>query len=281
MSADAPSTLLSPEAPQTTASSIAYAQYLRNVRLRRQLVYASQAGLLVLFFIGWEVFPRLHYINPMLTSYPSAIWTTFMGMIQSGQIWEHVWATLQTTVLGFIAAMLLGMLCAIVLWWSDFLHKVIEPYLVVANAMPKIAFVPIFYIWLGDVLSIYGMAIAISVFITIIILYTGFVAIDENKIKLAALFGASRLQILRKVVIPGSVPSIIAALKVNVGLTLVGVIVGEFQSAKAGLGYLIVYGSQIFQMNLVMTSVTLLGVISVVLYATIEWFERMILSKRR
>ena len=163
------------------------------------------------------------------------------------------------TVVGFTAAMVLGTAIAAALWWWETLYKVLDPYLVVANAMPKTAFVPIFYIWLGATLSIYGMSLAISLFITILMIYSGFQGIDPNKIKLAQTFGATKAQILRKVVLPGSVPTLIAALKVNAGLSLVGVVVGEFQSANLGLGYLIQYGSQIFKMNIVMTAITILA----------------------
>jgi NitT/TauT family transport system permease protein len=147
------------------------------------------------------------------------------------------------------------------------------------NAVPKIALVPIFYIWLGDVASIYAMAIAVSVFVTVLMLYTGFQAIDPDKIKLVRLFGASRFKVLTKIVLPGSVPTMLSALKVNIGLALVGVIVGEFQAAKAGLGYLINYGSQIFQMNLVMTAIVVLAGISSVLFLGIQALEMTVLRR--
>ena len=147
------------------------------------------------------------------------------------------------------------------------------PFIVVLDALPKIALVPIYFIWLGPLTSIYAMAITVSVFITVIMLYTGFQAIDSDKIRLVQLFGASRLQVLTKIVLPGSVPTMISTLKVNVGLTMVGVIVGEFQAAKIGLGHLITYGGQIFQMNLVMTSVVVLAVISTLLFAVVQALE--------
>jgi NitT/TauT family transport system permease protein len=139
--------------------------------------------------------------------------------------------------------------------------------------MPKIAFVPIFYIWLGSQYSIYGMAVAIAVFVTVMIVFAGFRGIDANKIKLAHTFGATRWQVLRKVVLPGSVPTLIAALKMNVGLALVGVVVGEFQSANAGLGFLIINGSQMFKMNIVMTSITVLALLSSLMYLAIHYLE--------
>jgi NitT/TauT family transport system permease protein len=262
-----------------------YLRYLRNVRLRRRLILASQLVLLVLFFVAWEVAPRAHWVNPMLTSYPSAIGPTFVNLVgnagNEGNILDHTWLTLIRSVVGFTAAMVLGVGFAVVLWWSGFLQRVLDPFLVVANALPKIALVPIFYIWLGATTSIYGMAVAIAVFITIIMVYNGFREIDPNKIKLVRTFGASRWQILRMVILPGSVPTMIAALKVNVGLALVGVIVGEFQSAKAGLGFLIVYGSQIYQMNMVMTAIVILAVISTLMYLAIAVFETRLLKTRQ
>ena len=262
-----------------------YRQYLRNVRLRRRLILASQFVLLVLFLVAWEVAPRAHWVNPMLTSYPSAIGPTFVSLVRGagneGNILDHTWLTLFRSVLGFTVSMALGVGFAVVLWWSGFLQRVLDPFLVVANALPKIALVPIFYIWLGATNSIYGIAVAIAIFITIIMIYNGFREIDPNKVKLVRTFGASRWQILRMVILPGSVPTMIAALKINVGLALVGVIVGEFQSAKAGLGFLIIYGSQIFQMNMVMTAIVILAVISTVMYLAITLFETRVLKTRQ
>lgn len=262
-----------------------YRAWLRRLRLNRRLIIGTQLALLALFLLAWEVFPRLHVLNPMLTSYPSAIGPTFVSLVGSagneGNILYHSWLTLLRSVIGFTLAMGFGIAIAVVLWWSAFLYRVLDPFLVVANALPKIALVPIFYIWLGAISSIYGMAVAIAVFITILMVFNGFKEIDPNKVKLVRTFGASRAQILRKVILPGSVPTMIAALKVNVGLALVGVIVGEFQSAKAGLGFLIQYGSQIYQMNMVMTSIVILAVISTVMYGLIAWFEAGVLQRRQ
>lgn len=259
--------------------SPAYSAYLAALKRRALSIQLWQIGLVAALLIVWEVAPRMGWINPMLTSYPSAIGRTFATMIQDGTLTTHTLVTLSETVVGFIGGMLLGTLCAVVLWWSSYLYRVLDPFIVVLNAIPKIALVPIFYIWLGNVASIYAMAIAISVFVTILMLYTGFQGIDPDKIKLVRLFGASRFKVLTKIVLPGSVPTMIAALKVNVGLALVGVVVGEFQAAKAGLGYLITYGSQIFQMNLVMTAIVVLAVISSLLFIGIQALEATALRR--
>ena len=273
--------IASADAPD--APSPMYQAFLRRVRLRRWLIVVCQILALALFLAIWEIAPRAHWVNPMLTSYPSAIWPVFVEMLgdPDNDILYHTWVTLIETVIGFTISMVLGALVAVMLWWWDFLYRVVDPFMVVANALPKIALVPIFYIWLGDTSSIYAMAVAIAIFITILMIYTGFRESDANQIKLIRTFGASKAQILRKVVLPASVPVMIAALKINVGLALVGVIVGEFQAAKAGLGHLIIYGSQIFAMNLVMVSVTILAVISTVMYLMILVVETRVMQLRQ
>ncbi len=261
-----------------------YREWLRRERRGRLAVRATQLALLLVFLVLWEVLPKAHIVNPTLTSYPSALWPTFLELLKAtsreASILTHTGSTVLATVLGFTAAMVLGTAIAAALWWWNSLYKVLDPYLVVANAMPKTAFVPIFYIWLGATMSIYGMSLAISLFITILMIYSGFQGIDPNKVKLAQTFGASKGQILMKVVLPGSVPTFIAALKVNAGLSLVGVVVGEFQSASLGLGYLIQYGSQIFKMNIVMTAITVLAVFSSVMYLAISWLEAAVMRRR-
>ena len=264
--------------------SLQYRVWLKRERRGRIAVRTMQLLVLLVLLVLWEVLPRAQLVNPLLTSYPSALWPTFLQLLketpQQASILSHTWATVLATVLGFTAAMVVGMVIAASLWWWSALYKVLDPYLVVANAMPKTAFVPIFYIWLGATLSIYGMSLAISLFITILMIYSGFQGVDSNKIKLAQTFGASKGQILTKVVLPGSVPTFIAALKVNAGLSLVGVIVGEFQSASLGLGYLIQYGSQIFKMNIVMTAITILALVSSLMYLAIAWLEAAVMRRR-
>jgi len=271
-------------APATAGPSPQYAEWLRRERRDRLTVRISQLAILVVVLVLWELLPRLNLINPLFTSYPSTIWPTFVELLkttpQQASILVHTWATVFATVVGFTAAMLLGAAIAAALWWWANLYRVLDPYLVVLNAMPKTAFVPLFYIWLGATLSIYGMSLAISLFITVLMIYSGFQGIDPNKIKLAQTFGATKWQVLTKVVLPGSVPTLIAALKVNAGLSLVGVIVGEFQSATLGLGYLIQYGSQIFKMNIVMTSITILAIVSSLMYLAIYWLEVVVMRRR-
>ncbi len=261
-----------------------YREWLRRERRSRLGVRATQLALLAILLALWEFLPRAQIVNPLFTSYPSALWPTFLDLLkdtpQQAGILTHTWATIVATVMGFTIAMVLGTMIAAALWLWNALYRVLDPYLVVVNAMPKTAFVPIFYVWLGATLSIYAMSLAISLFITILVIYNGFQNIDPNKIKLAQTFGATRGQILAKVVLPGSVPTLIAALKVNAGLSLVGVVVGEFQSANIGLGYLIQYGSQIFRFNIVMTAITIPAAVSSLMYLAISWLEAAVMRRR-
>lgn len=275
------STIASVEASSNKAQSEQYSKWRRQQTRRRWFILATQLAILVVFVLAWEISARQNWINPMLTSYPSAVWAAFMEMLRDGSLWAHVYITVQETIVSFVISMVIGVMVATLLWLSPFLYSVLDPFIVVGNALPKIALVPIFYIWLGPELSIYGVAIAISVVITILMVYSGFCQTDPAKLKLARTFGATRFQELQKVVLPSNLLTIVAALKANVGLALVGVIVGEFQSSKAGLGYLILYGSQIFKMDMVMMSIVILGVLSLLVYLIIQNIEAALLRRRR
>ena len=275
----APAAAQTAPSPGAAMQSAAYAEYLRELRRRARIIQAWQIGLVALLLGVWEIAPRAGWINPMLTSYPSAVARTLLVILQDGSLVLHTWTTLGEIMIGFCGGMALGLVAAVTLWSSPFLYRVLDPFIVVLNGIPKIALVPIFYIWLGDTASIYATAIAVSVFVTVIMLYTGFNSVDADKIKLVRLFGASHRQVLWKIVLPASVPTMISTLKVNVGLAIVGVIVGEFQAAKAGLGYLITYGSQIFKMNLVMAAIVVLAAISSVLFIAIQALETIVLRR--
>lgn len=279
--------LTDPSNTSVSGPSRMYQQYLRRKKIDSWTVRLSQFLLLVIFLIIWEGAARNHLVNPMLTSYPSAIWPTILELLkpgdinQQGNLIHHTTITLVEVCISFVISTLIGIVVGAALWWSSFLYRVLDPYLVVANAMPKIALVPIFYIWLGDTMSIYGIAVAIAGFITTLMIYSGFRETDSSKIKLMQVLGAKKWQIFCKLVFPANLPIITAALKATIGLVLVGVIVGEFQSSRAGLGYLIIYGSQIFQMNLVMTAIAILALMSTIMYGLVYYLELIINRRRR
>ena len=257
-----------------------FRDYLTGLRRESRRVRLMQGLAIIVFLALWEIAPKQGWVNPMLTSNPSAVVEMFVTLARENHLEVHVWVTLKEAVASFFVAMASAVLIAMALWWSNFLYRILDPFLVVANSLPKLALAPIFYIWLGDQWSVYGIAIAISVFITILMVYGGFRETDADKIKLVRTFGGSKWQILTKVVLPANIPVMIGALKINVGLALVGVIAGEFQASKAGLGYLIIYGSQILQMHMVMASIAILAAMSVVMYMLIAWFERAVTHGR-
>lgn len=260
--------------------SAEFRAYLAGLRRDTRQVRLMQVLAIIVFLALWEIAPKMQWVNPMLTSNPSAVVEIFFAMVRDNNLALHVWVTFKEAVVSFVAGMVSAVLIAMALWWSNFLYRILDPFLVVANALPKLALAPILYLWLGDQWSVYGMAIAISVFITILMVYGGFRETDADKIKLVRTFGGNKWQILTKVVMPANIPVMIAALKINVGLALVGVIAGEFQASKAGLGYLILYGTQILQMHMVMVSIALLAAMSVVMYMLIALLEKAVIHDR-
>ncbi len=249
--------------------------YLRKVEIRKYATWTVRLSILVLFFAIWEIAADFKLIDSFVTSQPSRMIKTLINLYNGGDLFLHIGVTCLETVAGFVIGTILGTLVAIVLWWSEFTSHVLEPYLVVLNSLPKVALGPIFIIWIGaGPASIIVMALAISLIVTILEVLSAFLRTDEEKIKLVETFGASRLQVFTKVVFPSNIPAMINALKVNVGLSWVGVITGEFLVSKAGLGYLIVYGGQVFQLDLVMTSVIILAIAAALMYQGVVWLQK-------
>ena len=260
-----------------TAALSARQRWLAQKRRDKFLVRSAKIGILIGFLLLWETAARLGWIDPFITSCPSRFTSSILRLFSKGELMQHIAITTFEAVAGFILGTALGTFIAIALWCSDFLCKVSEPYLVILNALPKIALGPIFIVWIGaGAFSIIVIAITVSIVVTILEVLSGFRATDPEMIKLAQTFGASKRQILTKVVLPANIPTIISSLKVSVGMSWVGVIVGEFLISRAGLGYLIVYGSQVFQLDLVMASVVILSVIATLMFFCIQCIERLL-----
>ena len=250
-------------------------KYLRKIKVNKIKILAVQIAILIIFIALWEILANTGKIDSFITSQPSRIFKTFLDL-SSNNLLEHLRITCIETLVGFLLGTVLGALIAIILWWSPFISKVSEPFLVVLNALPKIALGPVIIIWVGaGMQSIIVMALAISLIVTILDILNGLLLTDKEKIKMAKTFNANKIQILNKIVIPSNIPTFFNTLKVNIGLTLVGVISGEFLVSKGGLGYLIVYGGQVFQLDLVMTSVIILAVVAALMYESIVVLERI------
>ena len=256
-------------------------KYLRKIKINKITVLITQILILLAFILLWEILAETKVINSFITSSPSRILDTFMN-IKNNNLMMHLWVTAYETIIGFLAGTILEIIIAIALWWSEFLSKVLEPFLVVLNSLPKTALGPIIIIWVGaGTPAIIVMAIAISLIVTVLDITNGFLNTDKEKIKMAKSFNATKWQLLTKIVIPSNISTFINTLKVNIGLSLVGVITGEFLVSKAGLGYLIVYGGQVFQLDLVMTSVIILGILAAIMYQSVVILEKIILREKK
>ena len=250
--------------------------YLRRKRRRTHLVHACQIGFLVFFFAQWEISARLGWIDSFILSQPSRILETLRNMSQN-HLMMHVGVTLYETLTGFVLGVLLGVAIAVVLWWSGFVSRVAEPYLGVLNSLPKIALGPVIIIVVGaGTEAIIFMALAISLIVTVLEMLAGFRATNPESIKMARTFGATKRQVFTKIVFPSNINTLFNSLKINIGLSLVGVIAGEFLVSKAGLGYLIVYGGQVFQLDLVMSSVLILSVMAALMYQSVVLLQKFV-----
>lgn len=256
-------------------------KYLKKQRNSKIAVISTQIGIVVVFTAIWEIAARLNIIDSFIMSSPGRIWDTIVNL-SSNDLLEHIGVTCFETIVGFLTGTILGIIVSIILWWSKFLSKVAEPFLVVLNSLPKIALGPVIIIWVGAGMpAIIVVAISISLIVTILEILNGFVNTDKEKIKMAKTFNASKAQILTKIVIPANISTFINSLKVNIGLSLVGVISGEFLVSKAGLGYLIVYGGQVFKLDLVMASVLILAIVAAIMYQTVVIIEKRVLKSNR
>lgn len=261
------------------AISEEHKKYLAGIKKEKKIIKISQVILLIVFLLVWQIAANLKIIDTFLTSSPKQIFDLFIKLSENGMIFKHLFVSTQETIVGFILGTTIGIITAILLWMSDRVAKIMEPYLIILNSLPKTALAPIIILWAGAGFSgIVVTAAAVSVVITIMTVYTGFKNVEEDKIILLKTFGATKLQILQKVIIPANIPIMISAMKVNIGLSWVGVIVGEFLVSKAGIGYLIVYGGQVFKLDLVMTSVFVLAITAGIMYFIALWIEKKVIK---
>lgn len=255
--------------------SAAQQAYVRKHLIRIRWIRFYQLLILISFIAAWEITAQLGILNSFVFSSPSRVIKTIIDMTASGQLLYHVGVTLLETLFSFALVNVVGIVMAIILWWNDSISKVLEPYLIVLNSLPKSALAPVFIVWLGNNMkTIIVAAVSVALFGTIITLYSDFKAVEEDKIKLIYTLGGKKKDVLVKVILPSNIPSIISLMKVNIGLSLVGVIIGEFLASKAGLGYLIIYGSQVFKLDWVIMSIVILCIVATGLYKLLTYFEK-------
>ena len=254
--------------------------YIKNHHRHHHIITVLRVLILVLFLTIWETAGQTGMIDTFFFSSPSMVASFFLKMVFDGSFFTHTGITLLETLLSFLLITVISILAATALWYSKTLSEISEPYLVVLNSLPKSALAPLFIVWLvTGINTIIVAGISVAIFGSVISLYAGFKHVDAEKLKLIYTLGGNRFDAFHKVVLPSCVPVLLSNMKVNIGLALVGVIIGEFLAARRGLGYLIIYGSQVFQLNMVITSIIILCVIAMVLYQCIQWLEHLYKKK--
>jgi NitT/TauT family transport system permease protein len=260
-----------------TNYSVEHQKFLKSINRKKRIVLLWQLGILLSILALWEIFTQIGILNVMIFSSPSRIVSTISTLYTSGDLFYHIRVTLVETLVGFIIGVGLGVSVAILLWWSETLRKILDPYIVVLNSLPKIALGPIIIIWFGaGMQSIVVMCVLITIVITTLTMLNAFRSVSEQKILLMRSLGASKFTILSKLILPASLPQFVSVLKIAVGMSWVGSIMGEYLISSAGLGYLIVYGSQVFQLDLVMSSTILLCILASAMYLLVAMLEKLV-----
>lgn len=255
--------------------------YIKKIKRENNIVWILRFTVLAGLLGLWELLSYLEVIDSFISSSPSKIAVTCAKLFTEDNLIYHIGITLYETLLGFIIAVVLGYVIALLLWWSKRTRNVLEPYIVVLNSLPKIALGPIIIIWFGSgSKAIIFMAVLVGIIVCIMTMLSGFMATDKNKILLLESMGATKLQILIKLVIPGSFSTLISMLKISVGMAWIGSIMGEYLVSKAGLGYLIVYGGQVFKLDLVMASTVILCILAALMYACVSMLEKFLIKNK-
>ncbi len=255
--------------------------YLESKRKEKRKVLVFQILVFISFIIIWELLSVLKIIDVFLFSSPYNIFKLLIEYLKNNELFKHLGISVLETLIGLVIGTLVGLVLAIGLWWNKTIAKIMDPFLVVLNALPKTALAPILIIWAGTgIEGIVVVAISISLILTIITAYLDFSQVEEEKIKMLKSFKATKWQILTKLILPSNYPNIVSIIKINIGLTWVGVIVGEFLVSRAGIGYLIMYGSQVFKMDLVMMGVIVLAIVAFVMYEIVNIIEKRFQKKR-
>lgn len=247
--------------------SLEHISFLKKRKKEKIVITTFRILIIFSFLIMWEILARYNLINTFLFSSPSRVINTIIKLFNTGELIKHIGITLYEVFISFSLASIIGIIIASILWRYEKVSKIVDPYITIINSLPKVALGPLIIIWVGASMnSIIVMALTISLFTTIINIYTGFTSVDNNYITMLKSFKASKFDIFRMVILPSNILNIIATLKINISMSLIGVIMGELLVSKSGLGYLIMYGSQVFNLDLVISSIFILGIISYLMY---------------
>lgn len=253
--------------------------FLKRIKRNKRIILLFQSLIVIVFIILWELLARVGIINSFIFSKPSDILLTVVSLIKTGNLFGHILITLYEILISFVLGIILGFIIAILLYEYPTLAKIVDPFLTMLNSLPKVALGPLIIIVMGaNIKSVITMALLINLIISIITIYNGFLNTDINRLKLLDSFKATKKQKLTMLIIPESYRTIISSLKLNISMSQIGVIMGEFLVSKKGIGYLIIYGTQVFNLNLVMTGILLLIITSFLLYKIVLKIESKLLS---
>lgn len=255
--------------------------YIKKEKRKNILIKIIQILIGVIFLIVWEILSRFNIINSFIFSSPLNIIYTIVDLYKNNNLFNNIFVTLYELFISFGIGSILGFIIAIIFYRIPILKKIFDPYLTLLNSLPKVALGPLLIIWIGaNTNSIIVMSLLINLIVSIVGFYNGFINTDDYKLRLIKSFGANQIQILFHLVIPSSLETIFSTLKLNISMSLIGVIMGEFLSSKAGIGYLILYGTQVFNLNLVMTGIFLLLILSYLLYLIITFIENKVIKEK-
>ena len=253
--------------------------FLRKRKKEKVLINCLQVSIVLLFILSWELLANKGIINNFIYSSPSKIIMTIKNLWMEGLLWSHILTTLSEVLMAFLLGTVLGLLIAIIFYLFPIIYKIFEPFLTILNSLPKVALGPIIIIIAGaNQKSIILMALLINLIVNITTIHNGFTTIDDVKIKLFKSYNASRYQMLKYLIIPSAYSFIVTSLKLNIALTLIGVITGEFLVSQKGIGYLIIYGTQVFNLNLVMSGIFILLIMSYLIYKLVILLEKKLLK---
>ena len=234
-----------------------------------------QTAAVVAFFALWEIGVRTGWISAFLVGSPSGIFSLANKMILSGELLSDTWYTLFEAILGFVIGTIFGSLLGLALWYSVFVARLVEPFIVAINSVPKIALAPIVILWFGTgLVSKVALSVSLTAIVALIAAYQAAKDADVDLQSLLISMGANKHQVFYKAVVPSTLPAIIATFRINVGFGLVGAVVGEFISSQRGLGHMIYNASSLYDLNSVWVGLFTLMIVGFALYYVIDIVER-------
>ena len=259
--------------------SAEHERYLKKIKRHKLFVFSIQILIILLIILLWQILANKELINTFITSSPIKIVKSIINLYKTNNLFKHIWITIYETIISFSLGTIIGLFISSILWWNKTIEEILDPYLTILNSLPKVALGPIIIIWVGaKTSSIIIMALLISLIVAIINIYEGFINTDILKINMLKSFGATKWQIFSKLVLPSTLPNIMNVIKVNISMSLIGVIMGEFLVSKSGIGYLITYGSQVFNLDLVMVGILLLCIIATLMYLIVNYVSKKIVK---